>query len=270
MSPANPHTPFLPDKVRNYRLLTQQWMRLVRRLPFLKLRFYGEAGGYPLIVVESEGGADDVPSLYLSAGIHGDEPAGAGGLIQWAEVSLHLLKGWNIQIFPCLNPWGLERNIRTDAEGHDLNRCYQSRKVPQIAAQLAAMKGRRYDLAITLHEDYDARGFYLYEIASQRFHWGESLSESLSASMSPDSRRLIDSIRAKNGVIRRKVKKGLLKGDPEAFRLHFHHAKRTFTFETPSEDFLVRRVEIHRKFLEISLNKLQSEYYPRGFSKSIH
>ena len=232
-------------------------MRLVKELPFLQLRFYGEAGGYPLILVESGKARAGTHSLYVSAGIHGDEPAGVEGLLQWSEEALPRLEGWNIQLFPCLNPWGLERNIRTDAEGRDLNRCYHSRKVPQITAQLAAMKGHRYELAIMLHEDYDARGFYLYEIASQRFHWGESLLDSLSGFMDPDSRRSIDSSRAKNGLIRRRVKKGLLKGDPEAFRLHFHYAARTFTFETPSEDFLVRRVEIHKKFLEFSINKLQ-------------
>ena len=258
MSIITPNFSIHPDRVRNYRLLTQRWMRLVKGCPSLKCRFYGEAGGFPLLVVETIGSVAGAPSLYVSAGIHGDEPAGVEGLIQWAEDSLPLLTGWNFSFFPCLNPWGLERNIRTDAEGRDLNRCYHSRKVPQIAAQLAAMKGRRYDLAITLHEDFDARGFYLYEIASQRIHWGESLSESLSPSMAPDSRRSIDSSRAKNGVIRRRVKKGLLKAEPEAFRLHFHHAKRTFTFETPSEDFLELRIQLQKRFLELSINKLQS------------
>lgn len=211
------------------------------------------------MLIESKEYREGTRSLYVSAGIHGDEPAPVEGLIQWATESLSFLEGWNLQIFPCLNPWGLERNIRCDEEGRDLNRYYHSRKVPQITAQLRAMKGWKYDLALMLHEDYDARGFYLYEIASKRPYWGEKLSEELSKKMAYDPRRVIEGRSASKGVIRRRIDPKLLaelKGHPEAFRLHCHHASRTYTFETPSEDFLVHRVDLHRNFLELSLSKL--------------
>jgi hypothetical protein len=54
----------------------------------------------------------------------------------------------------------------------------------------------------------------------------------------------------------------MIKGHPESFCLHFQHARRTFTFETPSEDFLVRRVEIHQKFLKLVLEKLKTSDSP--------
>lgn len=267
-----PDSAFLPDQVRDYQLLTRRWKRLVKGLPFLHLRIFGEASGYPLLIVESRKGAKvtpEAPSLYVSAGIHGDEPAGVEGLFQWAAEFLPAMGGWNLQIFPCLNPWGLERNIRCDEEGCDLNRSFNKRKIPQITAHLAAIKGRHYDLAIMLHEDYDARGFYLYEIAGRRPAWGEILRDALSAQMSPDPRRSIDGRPANHGVIRRRITPGLLKelkGHPEALRLHFHHAKKTFTFETPSEDFLVCRVEIHKKFMELALKQLiHSEFHQETF-----
>ena len=240
----------LPDQVRDYRLLLQRWLAVVTGVPSLSLSIYGEAGGYPLAVVETARWNPEVPSLYFSAGIHGDEPAPVEALIGWAESSLRSLAGWNWMIFPCLNPWGLERNARGDSEGRDLNRCYHARKVPQIALQLDLMRGKKFDAAVSLHEDYDARGFYLYEIAAKRPHWGEPLCGELRRFMDPDARRMIDGHATKGGLIRHRVTREMMKEHPEAFRLHFHHAARTFTLETPSEESLVRRVALQKGFLD--------------------
>ena len=40
---------------------------------------------------------------------------------------------------------------------------------------------------------------------------------------------------ARAGVVRRSITPELMPDWPEAFVLHFHHAARTFTVETPSE-----------------------------------
>jgi hypothetical protein len=247
----------LPDQVRDYRLLMERWLKLVNRIPRLDLSVYGEAEGYPLFVVRSERHGPKVPSVYLSAGIHGDEPAAVEGLIRWAETSLGKLASWNWMIFPCLNPWGLERNIRFDAKNRDLNRLYDSKRVPQIVAQGSLMKGSRFDLAVTLHEDYDARGFYLYEVAAKRPHWGELLCAELISVLDADPRRKIDGHSVRNGLIRRKIKPDIMKGYPEAFLLHFQHAARTFTLETPSEECLGSRVRLQQRFLAETVKKLK-------------
>lgn len=241
-----------PDQVRDYRLLLERWLSLVRRVPSLTLSVFGEAGGYPLVVVEREQPDPDAASIYLSAGIHGDEPAPVEALIQWAETMATRggFSGMNMMIFPCLNPWGLERNNRLDAEGRDLNRCYHSKKVLQIAAQLRIMKGRRFHVAACLHEDYDARGFYLYEIASKRPHWGETFCKALSPIMRADERHRIDGHACRDGVIRRRVTPGMMKGHPEAFLLHFRHSDRTLTLETPSEERLEGRIRLQKGFLD--------------------
>ena len=66
------------------------------------------------------------PSLYLCAGVHGDEPAGVVGLLDWAQANTNILAKRNVVIFPCFNPWGLENNMRYDADGADLNRLFQA------------------------------------------------------------------------------------------------------------------------------------------------
>lgn len=245
----------MPDEVRDYRRLLERWSRVVRNVPGLSLGIYAEAGGYPLAVAQSGKTADGVPSLYLSAGIHGDEPASVEGLIRWAEELPDELGRWNWMIFPCLNPWGLERNIRFDSEGRDLNRCFNSRKVPQITAQLSVMKGLRFDAAACLHEDYDARGFYLYEIRGAHRPWGKGLLDALSKHMDPDTRKRIDGHAARDGVICRRVTPASIKGHPEAFPLHFRHADRTFTLETPSELDLGVRSLCQKGFLDALLRK---------------
>lgn len=208
-------------------------------------------------MVESDHYDPEYPSVYFSAGIHGDEPAAVEGLIRWSEASLKKFADWNWMIFPCLNPWGLERNLRFDSEGRDLNRCFNSSKVPQIAAHRSLLKGRRFHMAAALHEDYDSRGFYLYEVAAQRPFWGESLCAGLSSVMGPDLRSRIDGHSSRKGLIRRRIKPDLMKGHPEAFLLHFHHADRTFTLETPSEESLQQRVSLQQDFLGELVKKLK-------------
>ena len=213
MTEKIPNSGLQPDQVRDYRLLMQRWLDLVNGIPTLSFSVYGEYGGYPLMVVESERRDPLRPSVYLSAGIHGDEPAAVEG----------------------------------------------SRKAPQITAQLALMRGHRYDVAVSLHEDYDARGFYLYEIAAKRPHWGESLCSECASIFPPDDRRKIDGHTSRNGLIRRKVTAEMMKGHPEAFRLHFRHADHTFTLESPSEESLSTRVLLHKGFLEAIVKKIKTQ-----------
>jgi len=120
------------------------------------------------------------------------------------------------------------------------------------------MKGRRFEVAACLHEDYDARGFYLDEIAATRPHLGGEICRELTRIMPADSRSKIDGHTARGGLIRRRIRPDTLPGHPEAFRLHFHHAARTFTLETPSEESLPARVSLHHGFLRHLVKNLKT------------
>jgi hypothetical protein len=50
----------------------------------------------------------------------------------------------------------------------------------------------------------------------------------------------------------------MMKGHPEAFLLHFQHAARTFTIETPSEESLNSRVRIQERFLAAMVKKIET------------
>src|SRR5262249_24471650 len=61
--------------------------------------------------------------IYISAGIHGDEPAGPLAARQLLEEN-----EWppdaSLWLLPCLNPTGFQLHRRENAEGIDLNRQY--------------------------------------------------------------------------------------------------------------------------------------------------
>src|SRR2546422_11667718 len=77
--------------------------------------------------------------LYLSTGIHGDEPAGPLAVRQllgendWPS---HL----NLWLLPCLNPTGFALHRRENDEGLDLNRQYLHPEAQEAVAHIAWLK----------------------------------------------------------------------------------------------------------------------------------
>lgn len=235
----------------DYRHLVQRW-RAVARQAGLPLQLLARAGELDLFwlktpALQSQGG------LYVSAGIHGDEPAGTEALIEWAEAHVDDLLDIPALILPCLNPWGLVNNQRADADRLDLNRSFHLESHPVISAVRQAAKPYQFHMAMTLHEDYDAQGLYLYEVQRGPVGWGEKLLSAAQAVIPLDLRPKIEGTPAVRGLIRRRIipKKFARLGHPEAIWLHLHHADRTFTVETPSEFALEQRVAAHRAILEV-------------------
>jgi murein peptide amidase A len=235
-------------RVHDYRSLVARWRSLSREAG-LSMNVFAADAGYRLYCVRSpllarEGG------IYISAGIHGDEAAAPEALVVWAERNIRRLRRLPLILFPCVNPWGLVNNNRFDAEGRDLNRVFQHDEVPVVGAMKRLIAGHRFDLALTLHEDYDGQGLYLYEVERTAPHWGEELLEIARPIIAIEGRTTIDRRRSAGGIVRRKVNKRKFPLLPEAVFLHLHHAERTFTIETPSEFSLDARVEAQVAIIE--------------------
>ena len=143
----------------DYHYLMQRWRGLARSAG-LRLLSIATVDGFPLYCLKSpalgQGGG-----LYLSAGIHGDESASTEGLLVWAQRSHAQLRHLPVLLFPCLNPWGLVMNRRSDAEGNDVNRMFHGDHHPTVAAVRQTAAPHMFESAMLLHEDYDAQGVYL-------------------------------------------------------------------------------------------------------------
>lgn len=242
----------LHQRVHDYEFLIRRWRSIAPRRG-LRLVPYASAGGFELFYAITRRPARDRPWLYLSAGIHGDEPASTEACLEWMTATGVSPGDINVMIFPCLNPWGLVNNRRTDSEGRDLNRTYHDDTVPQTAAHKAALAGHRFDLTLALHEDYDANGVYIYEARGPRPYLAETLLAAASRHLSIDTRRSIEGRGSRAGVVRRTFTSGMMPAHPESFVLFFHHTNRTLTLETPSEAHIDARVAAHIAMVECAV-----------------
>ena len=251
--------PFLEaaHRVHDYRHLIARWRR-VAKAAGLKVAKLAQAGDYPVYYLQTASGGGG--GLYLSAGIHGDEPAGAEGLIVWAEKHLARIvrrqPSLPLLILPCLNPWGLVNNHRSDSEGRDLNRLFNRSDFAPVQELKLLLAGRRFDLGLSLHEDYDGRGIYLYEINPSPPDLGPGLLRAASAALPVDQRRRIDGRPFKEGRALLRAHLARVPLHPETIYLHFHHGRHMITFETPSEFSLARRVQAHVLLIEEGVRRL--------------
>jgi murein peptide amidase A len=231
---------FHTHRVHNYLRLAKRWKALARRAR-LRCTVFENVDEFELLCIRSPA-LQEKNGIYLSAGIHGDEPASAEGLCLWAELSATALHDLPLIIFPCLNPWGLVRNLRLDSQGRDLNRCYHLDEPAQIRAQKALIAPYSFRLGMCLHEDYDAQGVYVYEIRKHHRLFGPELLAAAGFYVPVDLRKTIEGRRASQGWIARRLNFVRFPFRAEAMYLAENHSERNITFETPSEYDLPARI----------------------------
>jgi protein MpaA len=216
-----------------------------------RLEPFGEIAGLPLLALTRRTPGPR-PRIYLSAGIHGDEPAAPLAL-------LHLLErgGFDASavwfLCPLLNPLGFVRGTRENADGVDLNRDYKDPSTTEVRAHTRWLERQPpFDLAICLHEDWEARGFYLYELNR---HQVRSHARSVLAAVAPvcpiDTSPVIDGRPVDEPGIIRPVADPVLRDRwPEAIYLQSHHSELGYTLETPSALPLAHRRSAHEAAVE--------------------
>ncbi len=215
-----------------------------------------EAAGFlPQLLTELEDGPlmawerpADGPRVYLSAGIHGDEPAGPLALLELLRSGFFESK-FHWMICPALNPSGLAARCRENAQQVDLNRDYWVRSTAEVAAHSAWLTARcAPDLFISLHEDWESTGFYFYEINlgeddPERAH---KIIAATGSWFLPEPGPEIDGHESREpGWIYHAAEPDVPEGWPEAIYLAKQGCPLSFTFETPSHAALESRVAAH-------------------------
>jgi hypothetical protein len=100
-----------------------------------------------------------------------------------------------------------------------------------------------FDVCLCLHEDWEAKGFYLYELNPDH---QPSLAEAIVARVGEvcpvDRSEVIEGRPAANGIIRPGVDPRSRPDWPEAFFLVTHKTRLSYTLEAPSDYPLAARV----------------------------
>ncbi len=251
-------------KVREYREVERRFLAACRRSG-IKVRRLGRVGAerYPLYFAES-GPRKPALRVLISAGIHGDEPAGVEAVLRLLEERFFLR--WpelHFILFPCNNPIGYEHDRRRNSGRFDLNRQYAAQRPPEEVRLIKrALKPEQYDLSVELHEDIDTPGFYLYELGEGGPSIGDAIVRRVAEKFPLNRRREIEGFPARNGVIRPMLERAYLRRRvaggrcPQSVYLFLNGTRRCITSETPTTLPLDDRAEIHRIVLQSALSAL--------------
>lgn len=182
--------------------------------------------------------------IYISTGIHGDEPAGPLAAVrlmeenQWPDDA-------EVWLLPCLNPTAFPLNSRENRNKVDLNREYHGSKEPEVVAHIAWLDQQpKFDVTLCLHEDWECHGFYVYELnPDELLAYAESMIEAVSKVCPIDTSNEIEGRPAAGGIIRPNIDPLARPRWAEAFYLLQYKTRLSYTLEAPSDFPLKPRVD---------------------------
>lgn len=193
--------------------------------------------------------------IYVSSGIHGDEPAAPAALLHMLEAGLFDDRA-NWFLCPLLNPTGYRLGTRENDIGIDLNRDYRAPQSTEITAHVRWLRRQpSFDLSLCLHEDWETKGFYLYELNPEA---RPTLADAMIAAARQhgpiEVGDLIDGRPSHApGIIRPDPDPILREQWPEAIYLFQHHCRFGYTLETASIAPPEQRVTIHHAAVAAAL-----------------
>jgi hypothetical protein len=205
-----------------------------------------EIGGFKMIALNRKAEVRSRNSefrIYISTGIHGDEPAGPLAALRLLQEN-NWLENAEIFLLPCLNPIGFTLNKRENADGIDLNRDYRDPKAAETRAHIAWLERQpKFDLYLCLHEDWESHGFYLYEQnPDSKISLAEKMIEAVQKVCPIDLSEIIEERPAQNGIVRPNISPQERPLWPEALYLITQKSRQGYTLEAPSDFPLQTRV----------------------------
>jgi protein MpaA len=198
----------------------------------------------PKYLFAGPGDARSYLRVGVFAGIHGDEESGVLAALELLERladNPELARGYELFVYPVINPSGYIENSRWSRRGRDLNREFwqgsEEAEVQVLERQLARL---RFDGLIALHSDDTSEGLYGFVKGHELTrHVLEPALEAAGRILPRNFDRSIDNFEANNGIIELGYP-GILSAPPQQNPKPFE-----VVFETPHLAELSRQVEAH-------------------------
>ena len=255
-----------------YAELVAAW-KSVRARGAASVREVACVGSPRTILLAEIAGPPGAPVVALSAGVHGDEPAAPWALLSLVRDRL-LDPAFGYRIWPCTNPTGYAASTRENRDGVDINRSFgRGGQSPEARAIVTSNRDRKFALAIDMHEDFEADGFYLYEpVVDARSPYGgavvramdeagyavQELDDAFELGYPPEALHL------------RTLERGRVLPDPDAERRFFEGtpyslyvlrraAERVLTLESPCLRPWLERIAMQRTAVVTSIDVLRGE-----------
>jgi protein MpaA len=225
----------------------------------LKVQTYGEITGHPLNAYTKRTPGIR-PRVYISTGMHGDEPAPPLALLRLVEEGFFDERcTWFI--CPLLNPTGFALRTRENFGHVDLNRDYKSLVAAEVLAHVAWLRQQpRFDLAVCGHEDWEAQGFYLYEVNLGGHPTLANAMITAARAHGPiENATVIDGREiAEPGIIRPTADPAVRETWPESLYLAYNHCTLNYTIESASAQPIEQRIATQCAVLKAAIGALMN------------
>jgi protein MpaA len=243
-------------RVRDYSEIVRRLQNVERNAWSVKR--VGEVWGYPWFCLRRRS-YRNAPTVLLTGGMHGEEPAGVEGVLRWLESRQWSKWRVNWFVLPCINPYGWERNQRWNAQRYDINRQFRNASdCPEAKLVKRLVHGHRFLFSMEFHEDIEASGYYLYELRREPPFVGEKILRAVGRVVPVNRDSVIDGNRATGeGLIRRDASEFAFERRrrwPMAFHLFLNCTGHVLGSETAVRVPLERRAAAHHVALATALD----------------
>ena len=223
---------------------------------------------YPVFGIHLSANQETSRRILLSAGTHGDEPAGPEAILRFLERNNDkLVETFDFFVLPCINPHGYVNNLRVNSEGIDINRSFEDDSSREAILIKKTLRNQRFDLFIEFHEDWELEGFYLFENHRHQRLFGPEVIDQVQQVGPIYKGSTLDDFPVSNGVVSPDLELhnvGIQAMPLYVFRFHSDHI---VTSETPLGWEPEKRVAAHLTTLDTTLAALQSHLHT-GHSSS--
>lgn len=193
------------------------------------------------------------PSICISAAIHGNEPSGVTGILNWLNKN-NYNNNINYKLFPIVNPFGYNFSRRTNHNRVNLNREF-NKENPQKEIKLIKkdLLKKQFDIFISFHENSakEQEDFYIYSYPNKEsIRFSKFIINKISNKVNIDKRKEIDGFIARNGLIIDDMESSF------EFFMGSNNTNSSICVEIPSKLPLIKRTEIALEIAKLSENYL--------------